>query len=279
MERNYLLKVLLALTALIGLALPSQSDVKVNEGNGVNITMENDAMKLNIAVEGGGRISSLIDKKSNKDIVTLWKSPGNDGGLLDDRNVFTAAAFGAAVMQPGGKSGTVRLSAKNANGMSMLKILTLKDNSSTLEVSETFSNGTQKPARFMLRNFMLPNGGPRTEDYQYFVPIKDKELQALTPASNYFEDLSSPWSAVWSKSTGNGILVAVPGIKQFYFWQESKLNPTYEWIYPEVPAGKAITVHYTIQLIHDTAPDWATLGAAALKGVRGTYFADVSTLR
>src|SRR5690606_9758412 len=113
----------------------------------------------------------------------------NDGGLLDDRNVFTAAAYGAAVMQPGGESGTVRLSANNANGMKIVKILTMKGDLPILHVSETFSNGTQKPARFMLRSFMLPDGGPRTEDYQYFVPVKDKELQALTPASNYFADL------------------------------------------------------------------------------------------
>jgi hypothetical protein len=275
MKKQHAIKVLLAFTALIGAALPSHSDVKINEGNGVNITMENDAMKLNIAVEGGGRISSLIDKKSNKDAVTQWKSPLEDGGLLDDRNVFTAAAYGAAVMQPGGKSGTVRLSAKNANGMEMVKILTLKDDSSALQVSETFSNGTQKPARFMIRNFMLPDGGPRTDDYQYFIPQKDKPLQALTPASNYFDHFSSPWSAVWNKSTGNGILVAAPGINQFYFWQESKIFPTYEWIYPEVPAGKSITVHYAIQLVDNPSPDWPELGAAALKSLRGVQFADV----
>ena len=269
-------KVLLSALVLGSLALSSQADVKVTEGNGVNIIMENAAMKLNIAVEGGGRISSLVDKKSGKELVTLWKGPIEDGGLLDDRNVFTAAAYAAAVMQPGGKSGTVRLSAKNANGMNIVKILTMKENSPVLQVSETFSNGTQKPARFMLRNFMLPDGGPRSEDYQYFIPIKDKALQALTPASNYFEDLTSPWSAVWNKNTGNGILVATPGIDKYYFWQESKLNPTYEWVYPNVPAGKSITVHYAIQLINNTAPDWAALGAAALKGLPGIHFADVA---
>lgn len=275
-QNKHIIKALLAVMAIIGFALPSHSGVKVNEGNGVNITMENAAMKLNIAVEGGGRISSLVDKKSNKELVTLWKSPIEDGGLLDDRNVFTAAAYGAAVMQPGGKSGTVRLSANNANGMKIVKILTMKGDLPILHVSETFSNGTQKPARFMLRSFMLPDGGPRTEDYQYFVPVKDKELQALTPASNYFADLASPWSAVWNKATGNGILVAAPGIEQFYFWQESKLNPTYEWVYPEVPAGKAITVNYTIQLFNNAAPDWEALGAAALKDMRGAFLADVS---
>lgn len=270
------LKVLLSAVILGTLALPSLSDVKINEGNGVNITMENAAMKLSIAVEGGGRISSLIDKKTNKNIVALWKSPIEDGGLLDDRNAFTAYPYQAAVMQPGGKSGVVRLSAKHPNGMTMVKILTLREDSPVLEVSETFSNGTQKEARFMLRNFMLPNGGPRTDDDQYFIPLKDKPLSPLTPASNYFGDISAPWSAVWNSQSGEGILVAAPGVSQFYFWQESKIFPTYEWIYPNVPAGKSVTINYSIQLVNTAAPDWGSLGNTALKGLRGIQFADVS---
>jgi len=269
------LKVLLLLVALAAFVLPSCSDVKINEGNGVNIAMENAAMKVNIAVEGGGRISQLIDKKSGKDLVTLWKNPAEDGGLLDDRNVFTAMAYSAAVMQPGGKTGAVRLTAKNSNGMAMTKILTLRDDSSELEVSETFSNGTQKPARFMLRSFMLPDGGPLSDGFQYFVPEKDKPLQPLMPAHGYYQNLQSPWSAVWNSKTGDGILVAAPGVDRFYFWQGSKIYPTHEWIYPEVPAGKSITVHYVLQLVHNAAPDWQALGAAALKGVRGVHFADV----
>ena len=43
------------------LTLNSRADVKVTEGNGVNFNMEKDAIRVNIAVEGSGRISSLID--------------------------------------------------------------------------------------------------------------------------------------------------------------------------------------------------------------------------
>jgi hypothetical protein len=268
-------KVLLSMFVLVSLALTSRADVKVSEGNGVNITMENDALKLNIAVEGGGRISSLIDKKTGKDLVTLWKSPTEDGGLLDDRNVFTAMAYSAAVTQPGGKSGIVRLTATNPNGMSMTKIIELRDGESTVEVNETFSNGTQKEARFMLRSFLLPGGGPLTEDDQYFLPVKDKPLQPLIPANGYFEDLASPWSALWNKQSGDGFVVAAPGINQFYFWQGSKIFPTYEWVYPNVPAGKSISVNYALRLIDNATPDWQMLSTETLKGLHGVRFADV----
>jgi len=275
MKKRSALKVLLLLAALSGLALPSRSDVKVNEGNGVNVTMENDAMKLNIAVEGGGRISSLVDKKSGKNLVTEWNGFNENGGSLDDRNIFTSFNYRASVQQPGGKVGVVRMSARPSNGMEITKILTLRDDSSALEVSETFSNGTQKAARFMLRSFLLPDGGPITAGHQYFVPVKGKPLQPLSPANGYYADLSAPWSAVWNSQTGNGVLVAAPGVNRFYFWHKGNVEQTYEWVYPEVPAGKSITVNYVLQLVHDTAPNWPTLSAAALQGLRGVRFADV----
>lgn len=274
--KKFVPRVLLALAALAGLNAAASADVKINEGNGVNVTMENEAVKLNIAVEAGGRISSLVNKKTGKDLVTLWKGPGEDGGLLDDRNVFTSLAYRAAVMQPGGKEGVVRLSAQHPSGMTIVKTLTLREGESTLDVQETFSNGTQKEARFMLRSFLLPGGGPLTNDDQYFVPVKDKPLEPLTPAHEYYENLAAPWTALWNKTSGEGILVAAPGIEKFYFWQGSKIFPTYEWVYPNVPAGKSITVHYALQLVNNAAPDWPQLSSALLKKLQATRFADIA---
>ena len=194
--RKLMAGVLPLLAILAGCNASATADVKINEGNGVNITMENEAMKFNIAVEGGARISSLVNKKTGKEMVTLWKGPTEDGGLLDDRNVFTSFAYRAAVMQPGGEVGSVRLSAKHPSGMEMTKYFTLREGGSTLEVSETFSNGTQKEARFMLRSFFLPGGGPLDAAYQYFIPQKEKPLEPISRANNYFENLAAPWSAL-----------------------------------------------------------------------------------
>jgi hypothetical protein len=269
------LKVLLALTALGIFSLPSRADVKINQGNGVNIVMENDAIKLNIAVEAGGRVSSFINKKTGKDLVTLWKGGGEDGGLLDDRNVFTSYNFRAVVAQPGGKVGAVRLVANPPGGMSLIKTFTLHEDKSTLEVSETFSNGTQHPARFMLRSFLLPGGDPQNEANQYFLPVQDKPLQPLSAPNGWFDHLASPWSALWNNKSNEGILVAAPGIEKFYFWQGSKIFPTYEWVYPDVPAGQSATINYSIQLLDNAAPDWPELGDAAVKGLRPLRFANI----
>lgn len=276
MKYSFTSKVLLCSLIFSTLALKSRADVKVTEGNGVNIIMENEALKLNIAVEGGARISSFVNKKTGKEMVTLWKGPGEDGGLLDDRNVFTSFAYRAAVMQPGGKVGTVRLSAKHPNGMEMTKILTLRQGESTVEVSETFSNGTQKEARFMLRSFFLPGGGPLSDAYQYFIPQKEKPLEPISRANNYFENLSSPWTALWNSQSKEGILVAAPGVDKFYFWQGSEIFPTYEWVYPNVPAGKSLTIHYALNLINEDTPNWSQLGTAALKKLPAARFGDVT---
>jgi hypothetical protein len=275
MKLQILLKALLASAVLVAVCSPSMAQVKINEGNGVNITMENEALKLNIAVEAGGRISSFIDKKTGRDWVTLWKGGAEDGGLLDDRNVFTSYNFRAVVSQPGGEVGAVRLIANHPDGMSLVKTLTLRRGGSTLEVSETFSNGTQQPARFMLRSFLLPGGEPQNDANQYFLPLKEKPLLPLSAPNAWFDNLAAPWSALWNQKTGAGLLVAAPGVEKFYFWQGSKIFPTYEWVYPDVPAGKAATVNYALQLVHDTEPDWAALSTAVLKGLRSLRVADV----
>lgn len=265
----------LAVMTLAALQQATIAQVKITEGNNVNIVMENEAIKLNIAVEGGARISSFVNKKTGKDLVTLWKGPVEDGGLLDDRNVFTSFAYRPAVMLPGGKEGVLRLTAKHPSGMDMTKTLTLRQGESTLQVHETFSNGTQKEARFMLRSFLLPGGGPQTEADQYFLPIQGQPLLPLTPANNYYDKLSAPWSSVWNKTSGEGVLVAAPGIEQFYYWQGSKVFPTYEWVYPNVPAGKTISVHYALQLVNEEAPNWAQLSSALLKQLQPLRFGDV----
>ncbi len=247
---------------------PSMAKVTVNEGNGVNITMENDVLKLNIAVEAGGRISSFINKKTGHDLVPLWKGLDTIGGLLDDRNVFTSLAYRPRVTQPGGQIGQVRLTAIHSGGLSMVKTLTLREGSSTLEVSETLSNGTQQTARFMLRNFLMPGGGPLTEADHYFIPAKGKPLQSTARPNGYFGDPAAPWSALWNSANGEGILVAAPGVEQFYFWQGSKINPTYEWTYPSVPPGKSLSVQFAFHVINDKSPNWEALSAATLKGLR-----------
>ena len=270
---SFLLKVLPALLLVLSAASPVRAAVKVTKA-GTGFVLENAALQVTVEA-GGGRISRLIDKKSGKNWVALWNGGEEDGGLLDDRNAFTAMAYHGVVMRPGGAEGTVRFMAAHPSGLAMTKYVTLREDSSEIEVRELFSNGTQRPEQLMLRNFMLPGGGPLTEEYQYFVPQKEKPLQPLAPASGHFTALAAPWSAVWNSQSGDGILVAAPGAEEFYFWQGSQLHPTYEWAYPTVPAGQQLSVQYRIRLIHDAAPDWAQLSADTLKGLRRTRLADV----
>ncbi len=275
MKLHLPLKALLMSAVAVIFSLPSLANVMINEGNGVNIVMENEQLKLNIAVEGGARISSFVNKRTGKDWVTLWKGPGEDGGLLDSRHEFTPQAFRAVVVQRGGGVGQVRLSAELPDGKSIVKVLTLREGESALEVSETFANGSQQPARFLLRSFLLPNGTPQNEDNQYFLPLKDKPLQPQSLPNGWIENVAAPWSALWNSKNGEGILVAAPGIDKFYFWQSSKIFPTYEWGYPDIPAGKSITVNYSLRLFQNPSPDWPLLSAQALKKLRPLRTADV----
>ena len=276
MKQRYFPFILLGfLFYMAGFCPVALARVTVSEGNGVNIVMENEQLKLNIAVEGGARISSFVNKRTGKDWVTLWKGPGEDGGLLDSRHSFTSQAFRAVVAQRGGAVGQVRLSAELPDGKSIVKVLTLREGESALEVSETFSNGSQQTATYVLRSFLLPDGAPQNDDNQYFLPLKDKPLQSPTLPNGWIENVAAPWSALWNNKNGEGLMVATPGSDKLYFWQGSKIFPTYEWGYPDIPAGKAVTVNYSLQLLHDESPDWPALSAAALKKLRPLRTADV----
>lgn len=256
--------------------LPAAGAVKVDKGNGVIISMENDAVKLDIAVEAGGRLSKLINKKTGRNLVSLWKGFTDVGGALDDRDVFTSFAYRAAVTRDGGDVGQVRLSAQYPGGLAITKTITLRDGQSTVEVSETLENGGQKPIRFMLRHFLLPGDGPLSEEDQYFVPIKGSPLAALTAANGYYDQLESPWAALWNKAAGEGILAAAPGIEKFYFWTRSKENPTFEWVYQDVPAGKSLSVQFALRIVNEQAPDWRDLSARTLKELRQPVTGEVA---
>jgi hypothetical protein len=266
-------KIFLAAAAVAGFCLPAIGAVTVKKGNGVNMVMENDALKLNIAVEAGGRISQLINKKTGHDLVALWKGNNQIGGALDDRNVFTSFAYRAAVTRKGGDVGQIRLTAHYPGGMSMEKTITLEDDRPLIQITETFSNGGQKSNRFMIRNVLRP-GGPQTNGIVHILSLKGKPLQIIPGAHGYYGDLSAPWTGVWDKQSGEGLLVAAPGVDKFYFYP-NKTTPTIEWVYADVPPGKSLTVQFAIDVINDKSPDWKTLSAATLKGLHPMRSADL----
>ena len=102
--------------------------------DGDRITIENTQLRAVIDVHGG-RIASLVNKKTGKDLIPLWKGGKEIGGALDDRLVFTSTAYRMKIVQAGGDQGSVLLETIEIDGVSISKTISLKGNEPTLRVT------------------------------------------------------------------------------------------------------------------------------------------------
>jgi hypothetical protein len=266
---------------LLAATLGAAAQVTVTQ-DGDRVVMESGQLRAVIAMHGG-RVAELVNKVTGNDIIALWKGANEIGGALDDRLFFTSMPYACSIVRPGGAEGIVRLTATHASGLGLVKIISLKQDESLLRVRYELSNGTQEPYRLWIRNFLIPGGGQLTDAHQYFLPLKDG-LHSQALASNYFTDLAAPWAGLHNPSTAEGVVAVVPGVEKFYFWQGSREYPTFEWLYPEVPAGKMMALSMALTVVNDPEPDWASvsgelipsLAAPTLHGVPG--WVDEATL-
>lgn len=228
-------------------------------------TFENARFTLEVDAAGGGRVRSWVVKPSGRELVALWRGGGEIGGALDDRAFFTASRYDAAILQPGPQKAVLRLEAKHASGLAVVKVLTVVDDESVVRVSYEFRNGSQAPASLWIRNFFLPGRHPQTESNRYWVHganARTKErADDSASASGYYQPAKPEWAALWDRATGDGVYVFAPGADRFYFWRGSVENPTFEWIYPELQAGRVLRAQVVLGVVTKTTtpPLWSKI--------------------
>ncbi len=214
----------------------------------------------------GGRIASLINKASGKDLISLWTNGGELGGALDDRLTFTAIAYRMALEKPSAETVVLQMEVSNQEGIALRKTISVRGNEPILRTDYELSNGTQVPQVLWVRNFFMPGGPPLDERLFYALPLKSG-LTTLPVAAEMYEDLTAPWAAMFNKTTHEGVVVAVPGLQKFYFWQGSKLWPTFEWIYHELPPGKRMRCSVALEVLSGEVPDWQAVAKALVPSV------------
>ncbi len=226
--------------------------------------LESPHLRVTVAL-AGGRVASLVDKANGRDLVALWRGSDEIGGLLDDRQRFTRRRYavvpGAAVPGQG-----LRLAAIDSGGQQLEKTFSLLADGHGLRVDYVFSNGGQEPVRLWVRSFPLPGGAPLSEHHLYCLPAAPGLLRQPF-ASEYFGGLAAPWAALHDTVTGQGVLAVVPGVERFYFWQGSRENPTFEWLYPETPPGQQLRVSLALCVLDAAAPDWPRYAGEVLAGL------------
>jgi hypothetical protein len=232
---------------------------------GDGVVVENARIRATIDPHGG-RIASLINKATGKDLISLWTRGSELGGALDDRLTFTGAEYRLTLEKPSGETVLLRMDVSSPDGTALRKTITVRGDEPILRADYEFSNGTQVPQVFWVRNFFLPGGPPLDERLSYALPLKGG-LTTLPVAAEMYEDLSAPWAAMFNQATHEGLVVAVPGLQKFYFWQGSKLWPTTEWIYSELPPGKRMKCSVALEVLNGETPDWQAVTKPLLPSV------------
>jgi hypothetical protein len=226
-------------------------------------TLENAAMRIEVGAAAGARIRSWVLKPSGRDLIALWNGAGEIGGALDDRVFFTGARYSAAIMNPGPEVAELRLECRHESGLNIVKRMSLSGDSPALRVVYELANGTQASQVLFIRNFFLPGNKPQTKDHLYWVH-SDPAVMGSPDAQEYYRPAQPEYAALWDKGTGDGIVVYAPGAERFYFWRGSAEFPTFEWLYPTLPAGQVLRAEVVLVAVSEQTkmPDWAALVAA-----------------
>jgi len=266
-----------SMVVFVGLcALPACADVSATLDGSV-YCLANEAMRIEIDAAAGARVRSWRLLPSGREMIALWEGPGEIGGALDDRAVFTSLRYDGAIMHPGPDVAVLRFEANHPSGLSVVKIITLRKGESVLGVRYEWRNGTQAPQRLFIRNFLLPGTQPQTEGHLYWVHGAEPAVAASPTAGGYVKPSEPAYAALWDNTTGDGLVAYAPGVSQFYFWRESKVFPTFEWLYESVPAGKVLTAEVRITGVSEGTepPDWDKLVAAGSQGVQAARLTDL----
>lgn len=253
--------VAIAVVALVGCS-QGHASVRLTGSSGI-YTFENAQMRIQVDAAGGARIRSWIIASSRHDLIGIWTGPHDVGGALDDRIAFTGMPYRAAIASPGPDIASLRLTAHDDTGLAIEKTLTVRGDSPAIEVEYLISNGTQASVQPFIRNIFVPGSTPLSTDHLYWVHATPS-VEGVPFISDYHRAAPPEYAALSERTSGETVLAYVPGASQFYFWQGSRRFPTFEWLYPDIPAGRALRARLVLIATTHTQspPDWGSLVSA-----------------
>lgn len=219
----------------------------IDAGDHTQIVVQNESLRMVVVPEYGGRITSLVDRRIDADVV--W-SDGMDGGALDDRDDFTGTTYAhQAELRNGNAEAVVSLTGEAHGGYQIQKTLVVADGRPLIEQRITVANASQRPRRFWQRNFIRPAGNAITGDETFYLPTADGVL-ADPNLNGRHEDFTEGWTGVIDAETGSGILAIIDldFVEQFYYWRGSQETPTVEWVCREVQPGQRVVSRSWIAL-------------------------------
>jgi hypothetical protein len=208
--------------------------------------------KATVVPGKGGRILSLEDKVSKKTIV----KEKSYGGLLDDHGDRYTQPYTAKWIKKSDKEAVIEMFLDEP--LSYRKQVTFFADRPVIQVDYHIQNNTQSPQRLLFRNVVRPSGADFTGNELYcYSRISGLQRAKGMPRTS---DQADPWCALVTPLEKTVVANSFEGdaLALLYTWQGSKVDPTYEFMFQNLEAGKSIDVRYYWQILHGlTAADYS----------------------
>lgn len=243
-------------------AKPAFAQVTVNiktEGDHHCIVVESPLFHAAVVPEWGGRIVSWFDKRIDRELVYFQDG---QGGLLDERDEFTATRFTYTVVadrklvradSTARSALLIELDGTAHGGFNVRKRLWFYPDKPFIRVHYRLANGSQHDHALQVRNFVRPAGEEVGEAMRWVLPAAEgvKTLTAKEVLS--VSETPQAWTALLDTERKAGVLATVElGLfEKFYFWLGSRQFPTFEWIFRTVPAGQSVEAIAYLVLLHE----------------------------
>jgi len=212
-------------------------------------TLENEFFRLGLVPERGGMAYEWIDKRGGHvNLIYLSPRAGGYGGLFDDHGSRTVLPYALKVLRESPEACAVELSATQ-DDVTYTKRITVHAGRPLVEVTYEISNASQEEhGKVLIRNVIRPGGGHFTESELYVMPLTDR-VHRTTKGFGRSENIGAPWNGIVNTTDRRGVAVVYAGdkIKRFYTWTQSRVAPTYEWMFePLAPGTRYSTTFYLI---------------------------------
>lgn len=243
------LLILIAVSTLTPLFALTAELEKDGVGRVLRAAVETQHYRLTIDGNRGARVMSLFDKALGQDIVRLDDS--GLGGLFEDRPHFANLSYLGDVVEQTDQRLVLRFGVTHTDGLKLAKTYEFSEGQPWFRVRYEIENPTQLPFKLWIRNFATPGAGDLTEADHAYLP-QQGTVRDLTFPDGYFPDLTGPWMAYLDTEKRSGFFVRCDFdlLQQFYFWSQSRVTPTFEWIYQPVPAGQKTSTSLVFGLVN-----------------------------
>lgn len=219
------------------------------------IEVENEYIKTQFTTIGG-RIKSLINKKTNSELV-FW-SPG-EGGWLDDRGTKTVALYNYKLLKKDKDRINLLFTLLDDTGILWEKEIVVWDKLPVINVKYKIVNKKDKKIEYehMVRNFIIPGGNNFGEDdfilyhnSEGIQKIRWKELWTNKKISSlYVNDVIGKWQGVLDEGNKVGCIFIFRDIGKLYYWAKAGNWGTCEWIFPKKVISPKEEVIYEAKIV------------------------------